>query len=85
MERIYDGACGSSHSDWNYWRRFAPVGSTVFNNYWQETYTVMSHNDDGSITVKWHGDARVSNPSPPRETTHRTPLDDRDKIISLNS
>ena len=60
---------------------YAPVGAVVFNAYWQEHYTVMSHNADGTVTVQWHGDARCSNPSPPRTGTHRTPLDPRDKIV----
>ena len=64
--------------------RYGPVGSVVFSSYWREHYTVLSHNDDGSVTVRWHGDGRHATPFPPRETTHRTPLDERDVIVSLS-
>jgi hypothetical protein len=57
---------------------YAPVGSTVYNNYWNEFYTVKSHNDDGSITISWHGTRN----SIPRYSTHRTDIDDRDHIVS---
>jgi hypothetical protein len=60
---------------------YAPVGAVVLCSYWKEHYTVKSHNDDGTVTVHWHGDARCANPRPPRDTTHRTPLDPRDVIV----
>jgi len=61
--------------------RYAPVGAIVLCSYWQEHYTVLSHNLDGTVTVRWHGDARCANPLPPRESTHRTPLDPRDRVL----
>lgn len=61
---------------------YAPVGAVVYNAYWREHYTVLSHNANGTVTVRWHGDARVSNPRGVRETTHMTPMDKRDKIVS---
>jgi hypothetical protein len=64
---------------------FAPVGATVFNAYWAEHYDVLSHNDDGTVTVWWHGDARCSSPRPAREATHRTPLTSRDVVLDLGS
>ncbi|HTZ63504.1 MAG TPA: hypothetical protein VMB51_05315 [Solirubrobacteraceae bacterium] len=62
--------------------RYAPVGALVYCAYWQEHYTVVSHNDDGTVTVDWHGDARTHE-SAPRRTTHRTPLDPDDVVVRL--
>lgn len=59
---------------------YAPVGAIVYCAYWQEHYTVRSHNDDGTVTVHWHGDARCRE-TVPRDTTHRTPLDARDRVL----
>jgi hypothetical protein len=60
--------------------RYGPVGTVVFCDYWQEHYTVRSHNENGTVTVDWHGDRRAVNPRPARTTTHSTPLEDRDWI-----
>lgn len=43
--------------------QYAPVGARVLSGYWQEVYTVTSHNTDGTVTVQWE-DGKV--------TTHRT-------------
>jgi hypothetical protein len=66
--------------------RYAPVNAVVHCGYWREDYTVVSHNDDGSVTVRWHG--REDYPSDTehpagRLGTHRTPFDPRlDRIIT---
>lgn len=65
--------------------KYAPVGSVVQDGYWRERYTVVSHNQDGSVTVRWHGDegAVGSLRTKPRVTTHRTPFDPKhDRIVS---
>lgn len=61
--------------------QYGPVGAVIYNAYWQEHYTVLSHNSDDTVSVAWHGDARYSNPTPPRTTTHCTPLDRRDRMV----
>ena len=53
---------------------YAPVGATVHSAHWRETYTVLSHNEDGSVTVEW---------SDGHQTTHRTRLDKRDRILTV--
>lgn len=63
----------------------APVGAVVFSHYWKEHYTVVSHNrlklsSGYSVTVQWHGDGKWANPRAPRQTTHMTPLESRDRI-----
>lgn len=62
---------------------YAPVGATVYCGYWREHYTVVSHNDNGTVSVWWHGDAHCANPQPARLTTHRTPLAHDDRIVSM--
>jgi hypothetical protein len=47
--------------------RYAPVGATVRSGYWQETYRVLSHNDDESVTVQW-----LTGPSAGQCRTHFT-------------
>lgn len=64
--------------------KYAPEGAVVFSAYWQEHYTVLSHNADGSVTVRWHGtksgpDGAMQHEG--RETTHRTPLSPRDDVV----
>lgn len=61
--------------------QYAPVGAVVRNSYWQEHYTVVAHNDDGTVTIRWHGDNRIGEPNQPRTSTHRTALDQRDRIV----
>jgi hypothetical protein len=51
---------------------YPPAGSIVYNAYWQEHCTVVNHNENGSVTVWWHGDAKFVTQQVPRETTHRT-------------
>ena len=55
---------------------YAPVGATVRSAYWGETYTVLSHNEDGSVTVEWSDSTR---------STHTTPLGERDIVFSVPS
>lgn len=50
--------------------KYAPVGSVVQDGYWREKYTVVSHNQDGTVTVRWHGDESASEP----RTQPRAPL-----------
>ncbi len=61
---------------------FAPVGSIVFSHREQRYYTVLSHNDDGSVTVMMlagrSGDGRES-----RTITHRSPMDPLDEIVGI--
>jgi hypothetical protein len=63
--------------------RYAPVGSVVWNAYWQFVYRVVSHNADGTVTVErlessadrgWGQHVRGT-------WSHRTPLDKRDRIL----
>lgn len=51
---------------------YAPVNAVVFNSYWRRHYTVMSHNLNGTVTVRWEDDKLV---------THRTPFDQRRDVI----
>ncbi len=53
--------------------RYAPVGAVVYSAFWRKRYTVLSHNADGSVTVRWED----SGP-----TTHRTPLEKHDRIVT---
>jgi hypothetical protein len=66
---------------------YAPVGSTVLCGYWREEYTVLSHNDDGTVTVRWHGRTDYvgdTNHPSGRLGTHRTPFDPRvDRIVRV--
>lgn len=55
---------------------YAPVGAVVYCSYWREVYRVVSHNDNGTITVRWLKEGMVS-----KETTHRTAMGDRDEIL----
>lgn len=62
------------------------IGATYFSRYWRETYTVLSANQHGFVTVEWHGDAQISNAHAAghdmrRTTTHITGVGD-DKLIS---
>jgi hypothetical protein len=69
--------------------RYAPVGAVVYNAYWGYVYRVLSHNDDGSITVR-----KIDHPRQRYKGrggdypigaswSHRTPLDERDEILSV--
>jgi hypothetical protein len=64
---------------------YAPVGSTVLCGYWREEYDVVSHNEDGTVTIRWHGRTDyVGDTKHPagRLGTHRTPFDPRsDRIV----
>lgn len=62
---------------------YAPVGATVYSGYWREHYTVLSHNENGTVTIRWHGDGGGNEPRPEREGTHRTPLAHDDRIVSM--
>lgn len=65
---------------------YAPVGAVVHDAYWREDYTVLAHNADGSMTIRWHGrfDSLGLDRFPAgRERTHRTPLYPRDTIVSV--
>jgi hypothetical protein len=54
-------------------RKYAPVGTLVFSDYWRKHYRVLSHNRDGSVTVQWEGGDVV---------THRTPFQQgKDRIV----
>lgn len=71
---------------------YAPVGAVVLDRYWGCVYTVLSHNDDGSVTVRWDGDHPASSDqwhSDPhfrgRVGTHFTPMDRKDKILDAQS
>lgn len=48
-------------------------GDVWHSHYWDDTYTVESLNDGGSVTVTW---------SDGRQTTHATPLQRGDKLIT---
>ena len=65
---------------------YAPVNAVVRNGYWREDYTVLSHNDDGSVSVRWHGREDYpgdTNHPAGRISTHRTPFDaSRDRILT---
>lgn len=66
-------------------RTYGPVGAVIWSGYHREEYTVLSHNDDGTVTVRWHGkkDSLGLDRFPPgRETTHRTGLYRDDRIVS---
>jgi hypothetical protein len=56
--------------------KYAPVGLLVYSGYWHEEYRVLSHNPDGSVTIRW-----VTGLSAGRRLTHRTPFDYRDRIV----
>ena len=57
--------------------KYAPVGALVHCGYWREQYRVLSHNDDGTVTVRWE-----TGPSKGETRTHRTSIDwKRDKIL----
>lgn len=56
------------------------VGDVWRSHYWDEHYTVLSLNDDGSVTVEWHGNTRTG--SGRRTTTHATPIDRGDQLIT---
>lgn len=58
---------------------YPPVGAIVRCRYWREHYTVEAV-DGPWITSRWHGDAEVANPRPPRTTRHLTPLDIGDVV-----
>ena len=66
-------------------RRSGPVGAVIWDAYWREHYTVLSHNEDGTVTVRWHGkqDSLGLDRFPAgRVTTHRTWLRRDDRIVS---
>lgn len=63
------------------WHGPRVADGVYWNSYWRETYTVLTV-DAQSMTVQWHGDAQCINPQPPRQTTHCTAWDTRDRIIS---
>lgn len=57
--------------------KYAPVGSLCESGYWREQYRVLSHNDDGTETIRWESGARQGELG-----THRTPFDwKRDRIL----
>lgn len=58
------------------------AGATYYSYYFQEHYTVLSCNPDGTVTTQTHGDGRWSNPQPPAIHTHRTRLDAKDKMVA---
>lgn len=62
---------------------YAPVGSVVFNMYWREHYTVLRHNEDGSVTTRWHGDGPLG--PDPRITVHYTSCDERDYVCGTEN
>lgn len=53
--------------------KYGNVGEVWHSDYWNENYTVLSHNENGTVTVRW---------SDGRETTHRTRLSRRDYRVS---
>ena len=57
--------------------RYAPVGAIVWNAYWRDWDEVVSHNDDGSVTVKGLTGRRAG------ETwSHLTVIDKRDVVLT---
>jgi hypothetical protein len=65
---------------------YGPVGSLIFCAYWRTVSRVLSHNEDGSVTVEgveheltsvqWHGDPWML-----RVRTHMTPLGRGDRVL----
>lgn len=80
-EEIEEAPGAGGQPRWESPRRpkYAPVGAVVQSGYWGERYTVLSHNEDGSVTVYWHNKPGTGKPGC---TTHRTPLGAGDKVLS---
>jgi len=62
---------------------YPPVGAIVFSAHCKEHYTVLSHNEDGSVTVRWLGDGPDTTIHEPRTLVHTTPLDPRDVVVGI--
>lgn len=67
---------------------YAPVGALVHCAYWGYVYRVVSHNDNGSVTVEQIPNHPMESewcPFAGRERlwSHFTPLDVRDHILAL--
>jgi hypothetical protein len=62
---------------------YAPVGSIVRDFRRQEHYVVLSHNENGSVTVRWLEDGPPGRPLEARTVTHKVPLDQRDEVVGF--
>jgi hypothetical protein len=63
---------------------YAPVGARVLSGYWGAEYTVLSHNEDGTVTVRWEGEPLGTYQREPWTGTvvsHRTPFEPRADVI----
>lgn len=70
-------------------QRYAPVGSLVLSGYWGTVDQVLSHNDDGTVTVVGveHEASRNHNMDHLLgvERTHSTAMGKRDRIVGTAS
>jgi len=61
---------------------YAPVGAVVFSHRNRQHYSVLSHNEDGSVTVLMLN-SRAGEPRSSRILTHSNPMDTSDEIVGI--